>query len=336
MVALALFIRLDGTGYERRVPNPDDVAAVSVSRWYRTNDVLIRGEEGTNYWRSGNNWSLSWDYIEHRRSLGLPVFTDEIINEIKIRTPDYFESPEAIRAAVDLHQSIIGDKASLEGSRWGRSTWTYYLTYKMNDGREINREYTLSFSETPLLESAASLLKVFNQPEAVNKRNRFLTLPDSALRGAAVSISRGADYYEYDYYSPYMSVPRPSRMAQEYTIVTDDDLFIIMDAVRRDAAAGNIGYVNLHDLPVPVYPSYYYDSYRGSPTTALIELIYSEYAARVPPAFASDSIYEDIFSDIYVEIYEEARVISGLKLTLVINENCIHTMAAFRELLFTE
>jgi len=325
VVALALFIRFDGTGYERRVPDSNDVAAVMVSTWYAHSDVLIYGgDEFTNRW-GGRYWSLNWDLYEHRRALGLPVFTDEFIHEVKLRTPEYFESSDAIDAAILLHQSIIGDKSALEGNRRGRPNWTYYLTYKMNDGRIITREYPISFSVEPLLGSTGALIDLNNQHEPVSKRNRFLTLPDNALLGAAVSPPYDQYYYDYQYYSSMrMPLTRPA-------ITSSGDLMFLMDAMRRDAAAGAIGYVSLNDF-LESYGWYY----EPIPTDSrVVELIYDPVAARIPPIFANDFIRDLVPLEELPE-FEESASISGFRLSVRVSEQSVNTLWALSELGYLE
>jgi len=327
IVAIVLFIRLDGTGYERRVPDPGDVTAVTITRWRNRYDVLIYGEqEGRYYSRGGNNWSLSWEYTEYRREHGLPIFTNDIIEEAKLRTPEYFETPDAIGAAVRLHQSIIGDKRRLESSMWNRSSWTYQLTYKMKDGSIINREYTLSFSERPLLESTASFLTLINHPEAVGKRNRFLTLPDSALQGIAITSSA---YWGYEDYLSSSSALSPSRLRSGAVSVAEDEMPILMDALRNDAAAGTIGYVNLSDLPITY--SYLYPQERMD--TLLIELVYEPVRLGIPWAFEPDVLYTDF--DEFAS-YEGRKTIVGFRVAITIDERCVNTVRALREIRFLE
>jgi len=308
LAAVALFILLDGTGYERRVPDPEDVASVSFSSWSRRYISPLH-RPGDSFPMGGEGWGLDKTYIDRQRALGLPLFDDMILNEIKLRTPDYFESREAVAAAVRLHQSIVSEKRSLEAiqDNWGLGR--YYLTYTMRDGRVITREYVLPVNSTPVHGSVALLLELYNQPESVNKRNRFVPLHDDAVLGAKVMPAmmerdRWAMHSHYSF-----------RWSEGVALMPEDGLNTLVQALRQDAAAGTLGRLRQADLSW-----YYYQDL--SDALVMIDLFLDSGAAGVPSAFAKEFMYDD---------YNNV-IVRGLALTVNVREHHVNTARALREL----
>jgi len=321
IVAIAFFIHFDGTGYERRVPDPDNVAAVSFStiRPNVDNSVLFNDdwESGAALSRSGHGWSLLGScycdkcLIERREF----VWTEEIVDEIKQRTFDYFESPEAITAATNLHRAIVSDKRYLEVrsiNQSGSAGQRYFLTYKMKNGRIISRQYILPDDLLSTLDAADYMLALSGQPEAVNKRNRFTTIPDTAVLRADATL-----------YPNYRRVfGSGTRLADElgHTIMPEDVVAAVLEAMRQDAAAGTLGYLDTfgnHSL-------YFSRSLilSANPQVIMVEIIYDSNAAGVPSLFTEASRF--------CEDTEEH--IEGLIQTIFINANNENTMRLFREL----
>ena len=312
IIALMLFIRFDGTGYERRVPDPSDVAAVSfTTRSSYAVEPLHRGGRGFSF--GGENWSLSWPYVQQQQALGLPLFDDAILHEIKLRSFDYFESPEAIAVAVRLHQSIIDDRRDRDGDTQNWLLGRYYLTYTMNDGSVMTREYLLPIVHEPMHETVALLLELYNQPEAMSKRNRFVPLPEESVLGAIVTPALHLwwdtlNSYSYTFFDP-----------QGHILLPDDDgLHELMQALRQDAADGTLGRIRHVDLMQSLH---FYDD--RSDVTFIIDLNIDLVAAGVPTAIVGDYFMVDDRDFIGTV---------GLLQRFVINEDNVNTLRALEEL----
>ena len=269
VIAIVLFIRFDLTGYERLVPNPNRVVAVSFSgTWSNNNMVLFNDEKDlTSYQaRSGYGWRLKEHYVRQQTRFDQPLLSDEILREIKQRSPDFFESSEALALANSLHRSIINDKRSLENN----SDLFYYghggnfiLTYKMDNGRVITRQYRMSVSETPLLDSAEALYALYASSEAVNKRCRFVSLPNNAVTFMTVSATSGS------------SISIEGK-------VSDNDVPALLDAMRMDVAAGTLGII---DLETNTGYFLWNDKNKTFKETYRITMIYDHHIAGVPYEF---------------------------------------------------
>ena len=310
IIALTLFIRLDVSGYERRVPNADDVAAVSFTTGLHYHPMNFNDEwEPSNAFLYGGNWSLSWQYIQHQQALGQPLMTDDIMKEIKLRTPDFFESREAIEAAVRMHKAIIGDKSILENTSWNTSRITYFLTYTMKDGSIITRQYVMPINEVPMPDSVVAMLELYNQPEAVNKRNRFLNFPDYALLDIAVPIYLGSGFDEqYGHRSFYGSAK----------LIPHEAHLPLLEALRQDAADGILGFTRQRDLSGSIL--YTVDNL-SSIDMFNIELFYNHIAIGIPRAFEPDEVFDD-FGNV---------IVSCLKINIIVHEGCVNTMQVLRD-----
>jgi len=320
VIAIALFIRFDGAGYERRTPNADDVVAVSFSTTYpRADNILYISdwESDGRYLRNSPGWSLWGRYCcekcddERNRN----VWTQEIIDEIKQRTYDYYESPEAIAAAIELQKAIIDNKRDLESNDVHAFSDKFYLTYVMKNGKIVTREYVIPYDESVPQDVAEKMIALYNQPEAVNKRNRFTTLPDTAIL-----LANAAMYTDFESIQSLLVSRSGDMIVPASVTISEDRLYAMMDAMRRDAAAGSLGHVDTsrhHRL-------YYSQSYTltENPTTVVINIIYDHTVVGVPPAFDNSSrVCPD--TDEHIE---------GLLQTVVINVNNVHTMQVLKDL----
>jgi len=327
IVVIALFIRLDGTGYERRVPNPDNVAAVSFSTQVpRVTNILFHSEVDPDafYISSGPGWTIRRGTCcdkcyEAVGGLTVP-WSDEIVDEIKLRTFDYFESPEAIIAATELHRAIISDKRRLEDGA-SRSIWrptgqTVYLTYIMNNGRIMTRRYMIPDDLFLSLSAADKFFELTGQTEAVNKRNRFTTLPDTAVL-----------WMDAIWCESYPSISLRDQDMHTLNVAIDgDDKAAILEALRQDAAAGTLGHIDNRGF---VMDQFYYErsqTLTGSPETIIIRILYDFEAAGVPSAFEQDNV------DIDPDDHDNNENINGLMQPIIINEYNVNTMRVLRDL----
>jgi len=313
VIAVMLFIRFDGTGYERRVPDPNSVTSVSFTTRSYAVAPLHRG--GAGFTLGSDNWSLLWSHFQQQQARGLPVFDDSILHEIKLRNPDYFESPEAIATAVRLHHSIINDRQNRDGDPEHWLSGRYFLTYTMNDGSVMTREYSLPIVHEPIHDTVALLLELYNQPESINKRNRFIPLPDESIFGAIVT---SALHLWWDLFSQYSFTHFDQ---QRFTLLPEDGLGELTQALRQDAADGNLGRIRHVDLKQGLH---FYEE--RSDFTFIIDLYIDSIAAGVPTAFVYDFIWGD----------EDFIVANGLLQRFVINEDNINTLRALEELGITE
>ena len=329
IVAVALFIRADGTGYERHVPDQNDVVSVSVTAphmFYTSIHGL--GDRFTTR-QAGINWHLTQSYRQEQQRLGLPLFNDEILNEIKLRTPVYFESPEAITAAIKLHRTIVDHKSFLIDLMDDIKTafhfyQTYTITYTMKNGSLLTREYTLPINPyytPPITYNSALpinhvddnlfvglLLDLYNHTEAVNKRNRFVDLPDSSVHVAVLTPVIEDDWLTYVHFS--------SRIGYSHNVFLTDNLNNILEAFREDSANGTLGRLRRVDLVPP--NSFINDDIA---TIGVIDLLLDFRTAGVPTAFEPDMF-----------INEDGFIVSGLVVSIIINETHVNTVRVLEEL----
>jgi len=287
IVVVVLFIRLDVVGYERHVPNPNNVVAVSVEThrgfgsnvlFYDLDDVVGTSAAG---WQQSGMLQLG-DCCEKcfERVGGIVLWTEEMVDEVKLRTLNFFESPEAIVATTQLHRTIIDNKPHLEGYmlQSSRLFWleTYRITYKMDDGRIITRQYVISNEAMESLGIAEYVVALHTQQEVVEKRNRFLTLPDEAI--LRTSIARATVHISSEGRMPTMgtSVEIPA-----------EALAMILEAMRRDAAEGTMGRAGISTD----YRFYFNHSttHIENPDVVRIEFIYDFAAAGIPNEFSQTS-----------------------------------------------
>jgi len=311
VVAIVLFIRFDVIGYERRVPDSNKVVAVSFSgSWSNNNTVLFNDEKDLMPFqvRSGYGWRLKDDYVTRQTRFDLPLITPEIRSEIKLRSPEYFESAEAIAAASQLHHALVQDKRYLERSPndfYYGSGARFTLMYKMADGSVISRQYMMSVSETPLLDSAQELYALYAMQEAVEKRCRFLNLSDNAVTTITADIlnqSRGS------------YTLRDGRVAQS-------DMPKLLAAMRQDVAAGNLGIIEV-DTSVGVFLwSGKVDSQKD---VYKLNLVYDHSAAGVPYELEARCL----------ECGSSTCSDSGLVQMLTVTENSINTVRVLNSLTF--
>ena len=310
VIAVMLFIRFDGSGFERRVPGQNDVVSVSFTArtgYYSNTELLHRnGENFVTSW--GKNWHFNGEYIERQEILGLPLFNEDILNEIKQRTPDFFESPEAIAAALELHKSLIEAGWITDDPRVNVDfiAFTFKLTYTLENGRILVREYALPMAPVPEHDSIPLIIELYNKPEAISKRNRFIDIPDDLIRGASVNGDvDGRLAYDYHGFGLYYSVG-----------VSRDDLSVIIEALRQDHAAGTLGRVGYTDIISSVGFNF------GWPLMTTVDLILDSTAAGVPGAFERNVLFNE----------NGAIYAYGLHQSILINSEQVNTIRALREL----
>jgi len=315
IAAAVLFIRLDGTGFERRVPNQNDVVSVSVTtaHMHMSSSVPIQRPGMIFIGGYGENWHFTEDYSRAQERLGLPLYDDAILHEIKLRNPVYFESPEAIAAAIRLHQTIADhgwyliEDSDLVG--YSRYHYEYTFTYSMKNGSILTRVYALPLHKTSDNDLVELLLDLYNQPESVNKRNRFVDLPDSAVLGAVLTpVSDVEDTWLADVHYIY-------RMYQGEKVLLEENLSIILEALRKDSADGTLGRIRYGDLLLPDY------IHVDVATIGLIDILLDFGAAGVPTAFEPDHLVD-----------EDGNITAGLILGIKINETHVNTVRVLEEL----
>jgi hypothetical protein len=306
-----LFIRFDVSGYERRVPNPNDVQAVSL------NIVGWPNQATANFALIEDNWNDRQTAIVHGISVtygfsqafreGNAFWTDGMIYEVKLRTFHYFESPEAIYAATLLHREIVQNRSSLENITSHSNT--YVLSYRLNNGRIVTREYVIPNDVLLAHDSIAELMQeLYSQSEAVNKRNRFADFPDTAILGASITWS---DDLECSAFPRDLSC----RNCTVRGDLPESFINVLVDAMRRDVEAGTLGYLCMQGSSRLI--SRHIDLVE-SPRVVLITLIYDFRAVGISPNFAMDGL--------------ENETVRGLLQRVVVTENNVNTMRALREL----
>jgi len=315
IAAVILFIRLDGTGFERRVPNQTNVVSVTVSdsHVFMSGNVPTQRSGTIIVDNNGDNWNLSRDYLRSQERLRLPFFDDAILHEIKLRNLTYFESPEAIAAVIRLHQTIadhglylMEDVYDIEYS-WNDQIYT--ITYAMKNGSVLTRSYALPMQKTGDNSLAALLLDLYNQPESVDKRNRFVDLPDSAVLGAILTPTLD------DFDKMLVDVPYSQRVDEGEHVFLEENLSIILDALRKDSANGTLGRIEHGDL----LPAGYL--YEDSINIGVIDLLLDFSAAGVPAAFEPDHFTN-----------EDGSFTAGLILSIKISETHVNTVRVLEEL----
>ena len=315
IAAVILFIRLDGTGFERRVPNQNNVVSVAVTASHlhmyssvptqRSGTIIIDSHE--------DNWNLTTGYLRSQERLRLPFFDDAILHEIKLRNLTYFESPEAIAAAIRLHQTIADHGLYLmedvDDYEYSWYDQIYTITYAMKNGSVLTRSYALPMQKTGDNSLAALLLDLYNQPEAVDKRNRFVDLPDSAVIGAILTPTLSyIDLWLVD-------APYSQRIYEDKKVFLEENLSIILEALRKDSANGTLGRIQHADL---LSADYLLD---GDINIGVIDLLLDFGVAGVPTAFEPD-----LFKN------EDRSLTTGLILSIKINETHVNTVRVLEEL----
>jgi len=324
IVVVILFVRLDATGYERRTPNPNNVVAVSVStQRFTENNVLFRdivgevvnAEDG--FATGGREWSIRTGDCCIKcfgRLGGTIIWTEEMIDEIKLRTFDFFETPEAIAAAIELHRTIIENRRDLEdyALQWHlyRGGQIYYFTYRMSDGRIITRQYVIPDEAMEALGIVEPLLALYSQPEAVEKRNRFMALPDTAILLATATIE-----------SDFRNVAGiGARVHVDPIAISGEALASVMEAMRKDAEEGTLGHIDIFgNLNV-----YYNQStvLAENPVAIRLNIIYDFVATNIPEEFSTQRL----------RCPDAEESIEGLLQTIIITHYNTHTMQVLREL----
>ncbi|MCL2819270.1 MAG: ABC transporter permease [Oscillospiraceae bacterium] len=322
IAAIVTFIRLDGSGFERRVPSPRDVVSVSFTRQplYHSNTLVLHSMEKRYVRTFGDNWMLTFEYREHQRKNKLPLFDDDILNEIKLRTPEFFESPDAIANAIELHQTLVDNKQTLRDaqSNWRMNSYSHYLIYTMKDGSTMIREYAFPLIESPVDELIPLMIELNNQSEAVNKRNRFASLPDESVTGLLITPVTDGDIWlvTTNYLTRFWHDSRGE------PVISEDDITALTTALKKDAADGTLGLISEAEILLP----YYIDNYGSNLPLFVIDLVLDFKTAGVPSAFE-----EDIISD-----ENGFTKTSGLIQSITINETHVNTVQVLKELGFSE
>jgi hypothetical protein len=176
----------------------------------------------------------------------------------------------------------------------------------MKDGSIMTREYVLPVDVRPMHSTVALLLELYNQPEAVNKRNRFMAMHDDAIVGAVVTPAADDMWIIQSHYT--------FRRDHGVALLPEDRLNALKAALRQDAATGTLGHISQADLQ----GHFIHDlAFLG-----VIDLFLDSRAAGAPAAFV-----QDIFQDDYGNV-----IVSGLVLTIVVKEHHVNTARFLREL----
>jgi len=315
IIVATVFVRIAANAYERHVPDAGDVVSVSFTTDYARYSSPLHGNTSGRYFHSGPGWVLSYTYTQEQRTRGLPVYNDAIINEIKQRTDDFFESPEAISAAIKLHQALVDSKSELESLQGYRYGWgMFYLVYSMKDGSTMTRAYVLPVYDEPEHFTATLLLELYNQPEAVHKRTRFNSLSDEALQWVMIQPTSNSrwlpEYCDTTYY------------CEKHDIIIENnyDFTGLIQALKLDTAAGKLGPIRREDLT--------YDSYNYRYRTDILGVFHislDNRAAGIPAAFENEGIWFGFEHD------QDRR---GYVLTIVVYNDCVNLIEWGMDLFF--
>jgi len=105
-------------------------------------------------------------------------------------------------------------------------------------------------------------------------------------------------------------------MSQNDIFNFEDNLFILMEALRKDAANGTLGRLRNADL-VPAD----FVSVNDDANIAVIDLLLNSYAAGVPTAFEPNHLW-----------YKDDLVTAGLVQSITINSDHVNTVRLLVEL----
>ena len=199
-------LQFDLLGFERWVPDPDDIQSVSLRNI------------STAPYDSGDHGSLT--------------LTD----------PEDIAAAVALHAAIVDHRAELDGMSSSFSYQyeWDEETQmdcetaglTYFrLAYTTRSGREITRQYEISVTADLLAQSdspAARLDSLLNDPSVVEKLY-FADLPDSAVLFQA-GVNNDYEVSDGSLYTSYQT-----------RTLTEEESALLLQAVRNDIAAGRLG-----------------------------------------------------------------------------------------------
>lgn len=206
LVLLVCVVEFDVTGYERRVPEQEDVVSVYIS----------------------GDHTMPYDEAEW----------------LSTRDEETGADPEVIRMALEIHQAIVENKDFLEENqnRWywheetpagysvqTRACTSFQVTYILDNGKEVSRDYDGLPISTEDLSDPGSLTSkldtLVNMPQMIE--TAYNLSDESADNIIEMNLS---SYYVGDGYDGYEDV-----------VINEDAYEKVLDAVMADFAEGNIG-----------------------------------------------------------------------------------------------
>ena len=206
LIVLVCVVEFDLTGYERRVPDMEDVKSVYVSGDY----TPPHDEAG---WMSTRNEEIGAD-------------------------------PEIIRAALDIHRTIVDNKKFLEDNQnswyWNEdlpegysvetgSCKSFHVDYTLKDGTVISRDY----------DGLPVSVEDLNDPETLTaKMDALVNLPQMIETAYGLSDEKAEDIIEMTLSGYYV---RDGYDGYEDIAISGDAYEKVFDAVMADFAEGNIG-----------------------------------------------------------------------------------------------
>ncbi len=224
LAGLTCLMEYDAFGFERRVPDREDVAFVSVSRI----DCYP--------YDSGYPASLETD-------------SGEVIDLLLTAHRDIVANKERLEQGMTARGSLSGDATSLS------------VTYHLKNGRTMNRSYdVLSFSKAELEDTntfAGVLEKLINLPEAIEAGYGLggLTEEDISMFELMVYTDKGKEEQSMDVptmkeleemgfgsmeeYQQYYA--EASQVGENVSISDRADVALLWSAVQQDFAEGGLG-----------------------------------------------------------------------------------------------
>lgn len=206
MTAAVLMITLDVTGFEKRVPELDDVESIEVSRFYMSHD--------DGYDSDSADWG---DFI----------LTDK----------------ENIEKFIDLHRAIVdGNVGPYSGGSMGYISFN--MTYHTSHGT-ITRTYEVDVHGEAKDEEGSvpwALERIFSDRELYWHIYGFDELEEFMGKGGVPGLRYDYTAYTYDSDDPEMEYDYFRNGGSNYVEITKyADLQDVLDAVKQDFFAGDIG-----------------------------------------------------------------------------------------------
>jgi len=161
IVAMQFAFQADITGYERRIPEINDVAKVAYNRDF-------------------NNISAS-DYIEKENNMV----------EIFYETPDLsLTEKKDIENVIRLHSHMVEERVDRVKDMWDVSV---SLEYTLNNGKKLKREYYVSYDEhkeflEPIVESENVRKQYFPVLNEGQKNYTYVSVGDRRMNGELVEF----------------------------------------------------------------------------------------------------------------------------------------------------
>jgi ABC-2 type transport system permease protein len=201
LVVLTLTAKLDIFGYERRVPK-----AAEVKEAYVGMHASYYGNVAARYYNNRNG-----------------VVSD---------------GPEDIRDIIRLHELIVKNRAAIERANerevlQNGSYASVDILYLMNDGRMMNRSYSIPVTDALLKQAdspAAAYDELLNSPENIQSRH----FPDGLTM-----LNFGNCIVNPNYPAPPEDMPG-------YIILSQEEAYTLYKAVIQDMREGRIGKMHLY------------------------------------------------------------------------------------------